>query len=155
MPFSPAPAAVVRTFASATAINSAVYLMNGLGSAASPLVITPTSTGRVLVMITGDLVENATAQTATLQLSFGTGAAPANAAALTGTQVGGELSWVSLTGQLTMPFAHTWLITGLSVPTFSGIGAQSAATPVWIDLNTKSSAGTVQLTNINAFAIEL
>lgn len=155
MPYGAAPTHVVRTAASFTAINSATYLMNGLGAAATPLVITPQSTGRVLVVITGDLVENATAQTATLQLSYGTGAAPANAAALTGTQVGGELVWVSLTGQLTQTFALTWVITGLAVPSVNSVGATGAATAVWIDINSKSSAGTIQLTNVNASAIEL
>lgn len=144
MPYFP-PQAVSRTPADQTAIASSTYQMNGLGAIASiPCRLTPGSTGRVLVMITGDLVENATAQTATVQLSYGTSTAPANAGAVTGTQTGGQLAWVSLTGQLTQTFALHSLITGLVV-----------GTDYWFDLNMKSSAGTVQATNVNFSAIEV
>lgn len=144
MPYNP-PQAVSRTPADQTAISSASYLMNGLGAIASvPCRLTPGSTGRVLVIFTGDLVENATAQTATLQVSYGTGAAPANAAAVTGTQVGAQIAWVSLTGQLTQTFAAHCLITGLTV-----------GSDYWFDLALKSSAGTVQATNVNFSAIEI
>jgi hypothetical protein len=144
-PYTPAPAVVSRTPADQTALASATYVMNGLGAIASvPCALTPLVTGRVLVMISGDIVENATAQTATLQLSYGTGAAPANGAAVTGTQTGGQLAWVSLTGQLTQTFALTNIITGLTV-----------GTAYWFDIAGKSSAGTVQLTNLNFAAVEL
>lgn len=144
MPFFPAQA-VSRTPADQTAIASASYLMNGLGAITSvPCRLTPGSTGRVLVVITGDLVENATAQTATVQLSYGTGAAPANAAAVTGTQTGAQIAWVSLTGQLTQTFAIHSLITGLVV-----------GSDYWFDLALKSSAGTVQATNVNFSAVEV
>ena len=144
MPFAPGQA-ISRTPANQTAINSATYLMNGLGVISSvPCRLTPGATGRVLVIITGDLVENATAQTATVQLSYGTGTAPSNAGALAGTQVGGELAWVSLTGQLTQTFAIHQLITGLTVNT-----------DYWFDLNMKSSAGTIQATNVNFTAVEV
>lgn len=144
MPFYP-PVAISRTPANQTAISSATYLMNGLGAIASiPCRLTPGSTGRVLVIITGDMVENATAQTASVQLSYGTGVAPANAAALAGTQVGSEITWVSLTGQLTQTFAIHTIITGLVV-----------GTDHWFDLNMKSSVGTIQATSMNFTAIEI
>lgn len=144
MPYYP-PRAVSRTPANQTAINSAAYLMNGLGAIASiPCRMEIGSTGRVLVLVSGDLVENATAQTATVQLRYGTGAAPANAGADTGTAVGSELTWVSLTGQLTQTFALHSLISGLT-----------AGADYWFDLAMKSSAGTVQATNVNFCAIEV
>lgn len=156
MPYSPVPAFVAVNPSNPTAISSATYLMNGLGVAgASAFTITPTATGRVLILVTGDIVENATAQTATLQLSYGTGAAPANAAAVAGTQVGQQVAWVSLTGTLTSTFTLMALVTGLTVPTFTGQGVQSASTPYWLDVNSKSSAGTVQLTNLSCVAVEL
>lgn len=155
MPFSPAPVHVQTTPANPTAIASAAYLMNGLGSAASPFVITPQITGRVLVIVSGDLVENATAQTATIQGRFGTGTAPANAAADTGTAIGGQVAWTSLTGELTVPFSYQFVITGLSVPSVDAKGVSQAAVAVWIDIASKSSAGTIQLTNLTCVAIEL
>lgn len=144
MPYTPSQV-VSRTPADQTAIASATYQMNGLGAIATiPCRLTPGSTGRVLVIVTGDLVENATGQTATVQLSYGTGAAPANAGAVTGTQTGGQIAWVSLTGQLTQTFAIHSLITGLVVNT-----------DYWFDLALKSSAGTVQATNVNFSAVEV
>ncbi len=144
MPYGP-PTAVARTPANQTALASATYVNNGFGAIASiPCALTPTVTGRVLVAWSGDIVENATAQTATLQMVYGTGAAPANGSAVTGTAIGGELAWVSLTGQLTIPFALTYLITGLT-----------PGTAYYFDIAGKSSAGTAQLTNCNFMAVEL
>lgn len=156
MPFTPTSYGQCGvTPSNPTAINSATYLMNGLGVAgANAWVITPQTTGRVFFMATGQLVENATAQTATIQLSYGTGSAPANAAALAGTQVGGQQAWVSLTGQLTTQFSIAWVVAGLAVPSMKPDGTQNAATPVWFDINSKSSAGTIQLTNLNLIAFE-
>ncbi len=124
-----------------TAINSATNLMNGLGATWT---LTPQASGRVLLCVSGNLVENAATQTASLQLSYGTGAAPANAAAVTGTQVGGVLSWVTLAAQLTLPFSMSAIVAGLT-----------PRTAYWFDLATKSSAGTIQVTNLHAWAIEV
>ena len=145
MPYFPHNAVGV-TPANQTAIASATYQMNGLGAVAAPntFAITPSTTGRVLVLITGDLVENATGQTATCQISYGTGAAPANAAAVTGTQTGPQPTWVSLTGNLTVYFCISTVITGLTI-----------GTVYWLDLAMKSSAGNVQLTNATCVAIEI
>ena len=145
MPFYP-PTLTHRTPANQTALSSATYVMNGYGAIAANIGtrLTPGSTGRILVIVTGDMVENATAQTATTQISYGTGTAPANGDAVTGTQVGSELAWVSLTGQLTQTFALHTVITGLTV-----------GTDYWFDLAGKSSAGTVQYTNANFLIVEI
>lgn len=155
MPFSPSPSSVVVAPANPTAITSAGGLMAGLGAAAAAFIITPQVTGRILVLVTGDIVESATAQTGTLQLRSGTGTAPANAAALAGTTVGGAVSFTSLTGVLTVPFSLIAIITGLAVPSINSLGVTGAAVPVWLDLGCTSSAGSIQPTNLTCTAIEL
>lgn len=125
-----------------TAINNATYKMVGLGAAGWTL--TPQVTGRVVICISGNLVDNTAATTATCQLSYGTGTAPVNAATLTGTQQGGQLSWVTLASQLTIPFSMSAMITGLAV-----------GTAVWFDVCAKSAAGTIQVTNATCWAIEV
>ncbi len=156
MPYSPAPTFVHVNPGNPAAIASATYQMNGLGVAgATAWTITPLITGRILLLAVGDLVENATAQTATVQLSFGTGSAPANAAAVTGTQVGAQVAWVSLTGVLTSTFSLIAFVTGLAVPGVNSLGATGASVAVWLDIAAKSSAGNVQLQNLDLTAIEL
>ena len=145
MPFNPGQV-VTRTPANPTAGDAATYENAGFGAIAAPnaCVMTPGSTGRVLIMWTGNVTSNATAQTDTIQMVYGTGTAPANNTAVTGTAFGGELAWVSLTGQLIVPFSLVGLAIGLTV-----------GTQYYFDLATKGSAGTVALTNMNFCAIEV
>ena len=147
MPFSPRTPLEFNGVAPAnpTGIANAAYKMCGLGVAgANAWVLTPQVTGRVLIFICGDLNSDATGQTATLQCSFGTGTAPVNGAGVAGTQQGAQPTWVSLTGLLQIPFSMSTIVTG-----------QTVGTPLWFDLAAKSSAGTVSLTNLNAWALEI
>ena len=76
-----------------TGTNNATGLMMGLAGA-----ITPLTTGRLLIMLSGTLANaTAIADGANVQLRYGTGAAPANADALTGTPVGGLVKFVAAT----------------------------------------------------------
>ena len=145
MPFQPSTV-VSRTPANQTATDTTTYENNGFGAIAYPnaCAITPTTTGRVLVLWSGDKVSNATAQLHTMQMLYGTGTAPANNTAVTGTVFGGEVAWTSLTGQLTVPFALVGLITGLTL-----------GTSYYFDIACKSGAGTVALTNMSFVAIEI
>ena len=125
------------------AITNATYKMVGLGLVGWTL--TPLVTGRVLIGMSGDWIAGAAATTATAQLSFGTGTAPSNAGTLAGTQQGGQLSWVTLASQLTIPFSMSAVITGLTV-----------GTAAWFDLCIKNtSPTTLQVTNANVWAIEI
>lgn len=145
MAYFPHPNVIGVTPSNPTAIASATYQMCGLGVAGvSAWTVTPKVTGTVLLLITGDQTTNATAQTITGQLSYGTGAAPANAAAVTGTQTGPQPAWVSLTGILTVPFSMAAIVTGLTI-----------GTAYWLDLALKASAGTGQATNLHCVVIEL
>jgi len=144
MPFNPG-ASTSRTPADQTATDTTTYENNGYGAIASiPCTLTPGATGRVMVMWSGDQTSNATAQTHTMQMVYGTGAAPANNTAVSGTAIGGEVAWVSLTGQLRTPFSIAYLITGLTL-----------GTTYYFDIACKSSAGNVALKNVNFLAFEV
>lgn len=140
--------------ASPTGRSSATLVMLGLGA-----VVTPQTTGRVLVIATG----NVSAGTATDGFSFrlytGTGGAPTNNTAVTGTALGSLQSVPALAaGSLTQGFAIAAVATGLSVPSTTGTGkAQSAATPCWFDIAFEYTTGanTVTFTNVSIIAIEI
>lgn len=129
--------------ANPTATSSATYVMMGLGAAASPAVITPNFSTRLLVEVSGNITAT-NGQTATLQLVQGTGAAPANAAAPTGTAVGNQPTFTALTGALTGTFSVQAIITGLT-----------PAVANWLDIQLKSSSGAVSITNLSVTANEI
>lgn len=128
-----------------TARSSATFVQMGLGAAAAPCTITPTSTGRVVFTISGDIVNNTNATTVTINLSEGTGSAPANNAAATGTVISAAPVLDGLTSALSVPFSVTSIQTGLAL-----------ATAVWFDLQLKTSgANTGGSTNITCVAHEI
>jgi hypothetical protein len=151
MAYGPAPSFVEVSVSAPSATTSATYVMVGLGVAgASAFTITPLITGRLLVLVTGDVTGVNTA-TVTVQLSFGTGAAPANNAAVVGTQVGGQPLFTPITGVLTAPFSLIAIITGLATASpVTGVG-----TPVWLDVALKSTSGAASVSALTCSAIEL
>jgi len=72
------------TPANPTAIGNTSLKMAGLAQA-----FTPSGSGQVLVIVTGTAATATAAQAITLGGRYGTGSAPANAAAVTGTRFGG------------------------------------------------------------------
>ena len=143
--FFPHPPPVIAKPTDPAAFASATYTMGGLGVAgANAWAITPSVTGRVLFAISGYQLADATARTCTMQLSYGTGSAPAAGAAVTGTQVGGQPIWISLTGAIQAPFTMFWIQTGLTL-----------GTAYWLDIAAKASAGTVTLKELNIIAFEM
>lgn len=126
--------------------SSGSFVMMGLGADAThPCTITPTSTGRVVFTITGDVVNNTTATTISLQLAESTGVAPANNAAATGTVISQAKVFDGLTTDLTSGFSLTATQTGLAL-----------GTAVWFDLQLQtSSTNTGQPTNLDCVAFEL
>lgn len=76
---------------------------------------TPRRTGRILVAIDGNITCDTTAKTTTATLKYGTGTAPVADAANTGTAAGIAKTFTALTGMLTVPFAQTAIIDGLSI----------------------------------------
>lgn len=89
---------------------SAAGVMMGLAGA-----ITPTSTGNVVFIVTGIINSGATGNP-TCQLRYGTGTAPTNGAANTGTPVGTVAKEAGIaTGSV--PFTCTWYASSLTVNT--------------------------------------
>jgi len=155
MAFSPSPSTLSVIPSNPSATTSASYVMQGLGVAgATACTITPQVTGRIAVWIEGDMTGVNTA-TVTAQLSFGTGAAPANNAAVTGTQVGSQPTLTPLTGILSTPFTLFWIIPGLAVPSINSSGVTSAGTPVWLDVALKSTTGAASISNLTCLAFEI
>ena len=95
--------------------------------------ITPTNSGKILIIISGDMSNTIKACGAKTQIRYGTGAAPANQAALTGTAVGGAVTMMepnSTTG-VTTPFSLSAIVTGLST-----------GTAYWVDVSLAIVSGT-------------
>jgi hypothetical protein len=93
---------------------STTLVMMGLGTNATgtPWKITPSSSGKVLVIVTG-LVAVATAVASiVVGCRFGTGAAPANGAAVTGTRFGtsGDMTLLPVTNGVGLPFSATQVL---------------------------------------------
>ncbi len=128
------------TTAAPTLTASATYVHMGLGATAS---ITPVLAGRICFTITGDIAST-NGNSATTQLSFGSGSAPTNGTAFTGTQVGSQVVQTALTGYLVTPFSLTAVVTGLVV-----------GTAYWLDLVLKSSSGNATVTTVSVSAMEI
>lgn len=141
------PKAVRAKFAPSdpTGITSTSGAMAGLGSTVS---FTPVASGDVLIVF-GFTINNPnnTSNSNAGSLRYGTGTAPANGAALTGTQVakqtfeaptgGGQLSAFS-------PMTLTALVTGLT-----------PGTTYWADLGLTPSGGTLDIFSVTAAVVEL
>jgi hypothetical protein len=135
-----ANAVSTSTPADPTTTTSTVGVMMGLAGS-----ITPTGNGKVLITITGD-VDNATNSRGVLiQLRTGTGTAPVNGAALTGTTRGNPVNFAQNNAAIRAPFTVQSVITGLTL-----------STAIWIDVSIASvGAGTARIRDITISAIEI
>ena len=118
---------------------STTVKMMGLGSTCA---FTPAGTGNLLITVTGILVQ--TAALTTISPRYGTGTAPANAAAASGTVWG-------------MPSAGTWQAGGQDPFAFTDIVSLTPATAYWFDLAiaTANAADAASITNISMTITEL
>lgn len=142
------PAYVSAWFASAAApTNAGSYSMQGLGAGVS---ITPTTTGRVQVTVSGVIVSTSTVVDTgiTFQMCHGTGTAPANGAAQTGTATGSVVEFTqpsaaTAAGDVHVPFSTAWAISGLTVGTayWIDLTAQAVTTPSVVSLSQISVVG--------------
>ena len=123
-----------------TATSSAVGVMMGLAGS-----ITPTKSGNIIIYIVGDCDESANSRGCAMQIRTGTGVAPANAAALTGTARGSLINMAQNNSTIRTPFACCAMVTGLSV-----------GTPYWIDLSLAAvgGSGNARVRNISISAME-
>lgn len=124
--------------------STVAFVMMGLGL--TPTSITPTTTGRVLITINGDIFNaTAIADGAAVQIRYGTGTAPTNGAAVTGTACGAAVKYIASTTAGKVPFSISCIATGLAL-----------ATPVWIDAGLEALVGgTGAINDVNITANEI
>ena len=124
-----------------TAITGVTALMLGLAVA-----FTPRRTGRISVRVYGNITCDTTAKTTTVRMRYGTGTAPANAAASTGTAAGVARTFLALTGMLTVPFSDEALIDNLTI-----------GTAYWIDYSalTDDAAAAGRVLGLNIVVAEI
>ena len=134
--------------ANPTGTTSLTGVMMGLGSAFK---ITPVRSGTVLIILQGSLNNNTTAvgDGALINIRYGTGTAPANGAAATGTNPGNTIAFQQSTanaqGAADNPFTLHGLATGLTLNT-----------AIWIDAALAAiTAGTASITRLVTTVIEL
>jgi hypothetical protein len=112
-----------------TTTTSTAGVMMGLGSTVS---FTPTRTGKIMIILSGDTDNATNGRGVNIQMRYGTGAAPANGAALTGTTVGTLIRMVNQNSNEIFPFTLNGIVSGLSV-----------STAIWGDISLASTgAGT-------------
>jgi hypothetical protein len=135
--------AIMVTPANPSGTTSLTGVMMGLGGVCS---ITPAKTGRVLVLFTGNQLSSSASDGAASQIRFGTGSAPANGAALTGTTAGNPVATNSVTGPTqSNPFSNVALLSGLTLNT-----------AYWIDLAVNAiTGGTATPQSLTFVAIEV
>jgi hypothetical protein len=135
-----------------TGTQSTSYVMMGLGGTAK---ITPNGSGIILIIVSGSIINTAGSTNATnssnLQIRYGSGTAPSNGAAVTGTAVGSALTQSSHNNINTFAFSLSGIASGLTI---------SPSTTYWIDIALQdvtdpSVQGPVNLSNISISVVEL
>jgi hypothetical protein len=107
--------------------------------------VTPTTTGRVAILITGMAGNSTIGDGAEVQIFYGTGAAPNNGVAFTGTALGRTKTTIASTAAGKSGFALAFVATGLVV-----------GTAYWIDTALQAvTGGTASLYDVDVVAIEL
>lgn len=129
------------TAANPTGTTSSTAVMQGLGSTCT---LTPSYSGRVHLEFKGSGSNTTSGDAFYVQAMFGTGTAPANGVAATGTAVGGPIIGLAGSVNFVMPFVAGGIITGLT-----------PGTTYWFDLSLKqASGGTASIENVTCTAFE-
>src|SRR5574338_246180 len=125
-----------------SATSSGTGVMMGLAGS-----ITPSYSGIVMITISGDIDNNSSNSGAQVQIRYGTGTAPSNGAALSGTAAGSTVNELNggNQGVVRVPFYLNAIVRGLTVNTTYGIDVSLAAV----------SGGTARVRNISISAVEL
>jgi hypothetical protein len=106
--------------------------------------ITPTGSGKILIIISGDLMMSGGGDEGRVQIRYGTGSAPANGAAATGTAAGALQRSNPGTGNDPIPFSVNAVVTGLT-----------PSTAYWVDLTLQSSSGTATIKDVSISIVEV
>lgn len=134
-------ALTVKTVASPPGTSStAAFVMMGLAGT-----ITPVATGRLVITISGYATNTLITDGGFYKMAFGTGSAPSNGGAATGTVIGGTPAFTATAASAAVPFSLTYSTTGLTL----GVA-------VWIDLQLEAiTAGTASVNQVMIVAQEL
>lgn len=128
------------TPADPTGTASTTAIMMGLAGS-----FTPNTSTRILVIVSGQMANTTINDGATVDLRYGTGTAPANGAAVTGTLKGKAQTMTSLVAAQRSGFCLTSVITGLTV-----------GTAYWIDLSLMAvTGGTANVYGLTITVIEI
>jgi hypothetical protein len=123
-----------------TITSSTIGVMMGLSAS-----ITPTQTGKILIIISGDIDNDTNSRGSRVQIRTGTGSAPINGAALTGSAQGGLVTFEQNNNAIRVPFALNAIENGLTLNT-----------PVWIDISLVSiTGGNSRVRDISISVVEL
>ncbi len=126
------------TPADPTSTSSTSGVMMGIAGS-----ITPTISGKVMIVISGDLKNGTNNGNTTVQLRYGTGTAPTNGNALTGTALGGQVNMTAAATNQRVPFSCNAIVT------------LTVGTAYWIDLALKAVSGSAFTQNLSVSVIEL
>ena len=151
MPASGLPGYVSTLSATPTGRSSATLVALGMNTT-----LRLRLTSRVLVLMSAVVANDTSTDGFTYNLYYGTGAAPANNDAVSGTAIC-SLQTVSavVTNSLSRPCALTGIVTGLVADSINSLGATVAGTTYWFDVMfSYVTAGTVTFTNVNLQVIE-
>jgi hypothetical protein len=143
-PVDPTAASLQVTPGNPTLTASFTGVHMGLGSS---IAFTPIRSGKVMFNISGSIANSVASDGAKVQARFGTGAAPANGAAPTGTASGNQptLTNNASTAALKVPFNVCVIISGLTL-----------GTAYWFDLLlTAITGGNASITDLTATICEL
>ena len=128
------------TSAAPTGTASATAVMMGLAGS-----ITPTRGTKIIVIVSGQMANDTINDGATVDLRYGTGTAPVNGAAVTGTLAGIAQSFTALVAAQKDGFCLMGKVTGLSV-----------GTAYWLDLSLLAvTGGTASVTGVSVVAYEV
>lgn len=127
-----------------TGTSSTTGVMMGKATAFTPKATT--GSGNVLINVTGDCFNvTAIADGGKIQIVTGTGTAPANGDALTGTAVGSLVTFIQSTTAEKHPFCLSAVVTGLTL-----------GTAIWIDVSLRAlTGGTATVENLTICAVEV
>lgn len=129
-----------RTPADPATTSSLVGVMMGLSAS-----ITPVISGKIMIIISGDMDNDTNSRGSRVQIRTGTGSVPTNGISLTGTAQGGLVSFEQNNLSVRTPFSLNAIQTGLVLNT-----------PYWVDISLASITGGVsRVRDISISIVEL
>lgn len=133
-------AVATNTSAAPAGTTSATAVMMAVGG-----VITPLTSSRVRIVVSGQMANSLLNDGATVDLRYGTGTAPTNGAAVTGTLVGISQTITSLVAAQRSGFCISGIATGLTI-----------GTAIWVDVSLLAvTAGTATVTGVTVSLSEV